>query len=277
MNSEQDLSTCAKMGILSKIAASIKKKMRINRQENRKENKKKPTATTTTTTSSTSADASRKGKRKNYKNSLLMFPISLPRKAHAAYKSQPGVTNLHRACFQARPPSSIMSIMRSDKKRSANVPDFLGRLPLHLITIRICEGKMPLTDSCLGAVLLLSAEYLPGIFAQDDFGDTPVDIVHAAKLILREDLREEKVHKDQDAYRRRKRILHLLMIHLRLIGTYHYRQQKMTWESKRGESLFHDEANRISDFSSLAVLASERSVGGSSVDTYTSTDEEFSF
>lgn len=267
----------AKIGTFSNIAARIKKKMRINRQENKnKNNKTNPSSSSTAAAAaedvpiSTAAiliSGSRKIERNSNKNFLLKFPLSFPRKAGAAYKSQPGVTNLHHACFQARPPSVLMSIMRSEKERSADTPDFLGRLPLHILTIRICEGKMPLTDSCLVVVHLLSAEYLQGIFAKDDFGDTPLDIVHDAKLSLR----ERGKRKDQDAYQRHKRNLDVLSIHLRRIGIYRYLQQKNAWEKR--DDLFNDEFHN-SDISSLAVQAtSERSVtSSSSVGTCANTD-----
>jgi hypothetical protein len=137
----------AKMGICSNIAARIKKKiMRCNRRrENKDSTKTNPNNSIAAGDDNISTAASRRNaEKKNKKNFLLKFPLSFPRKVEVAYKSQPGVTKLHRACLQALTPSVILLIMRSDKQRSADVPDFRGRLPLHILTIRICEGKMPL-------------------------------------------------------------------------------------------------------------------------------------
>jgi len=277
MNSKQHLGTCAKMGIFSNIAASFKKKMRINRKENRKENKKNPT----TSTSSPSAGASsQKREKKNSYNSLLKFP----REAEAAYAFHPGVTALHRACFQARPSSVIISLTITSADNiqgfSADVPDFLGRLPLHIITIRICDGTMSISDGLL-VVDILSAVYIQGIFAKDDFGDTPIDIVHNAKLILRTNANAGT----KAEYKIRMRKLDVVMICLRRICINHYLQQKQTWESNNNDNnkkktttkeeriLFYG----YSDCSSLAVQNGERSVSGSSdgACTHTSTDDEF--
>ena len=114
----------------------------------------------------------------------------------------------------------------------------------------------------------ISAEYLQGIFAKDDFGDTPLDIVHDAK----KSLRDEKTQKDKDEYQRHKRKLNVLTIHLRRIGISRYLQQKKTWE-KRGDDLFHNEFHN-SDISSLAVQGSDdlSVTSRSSVGTYASTD-----
>ena len=93
---------------------------------------------------------------------------------------------------------------------------------------------LQLTDGCVVVLHFISAEYLQGIFAKDNFGDTPLDIVHDAK----KSLRDEKTQKDKDEYQRQKRKLDVLAIHLRRISVSRYLQQKNTWE-KRRDDLFH--------------------------------------
>ena len=267
------------MEIFSIIATSIKKKMRINRKE---QSKKNPTCSTTYTSSpsTSAAGASRRGIRKNNNNSLLKFP----RDAKAAYTFHPGVTALHRACFQARPSSVIKSLTMTSADNiqgfSADVPDFLGRLPLHIITISICDGTMPISDGLL-VVDFLYAVYIQGIFAKDDFGDTPIDIVHNAKLILRTNANAGT----KAEYKIRMRKLDEVMISLRRICINHYLQQKQTWENNNNKNNNKKTTTKeeilyygFSDCSSsLAVQNGER-IGSESSDgtcTHSSTDDEF--
>ena len=184
---------------------------------------------------------------------MKFFPLSFStRKASISLSHPASITALHRACFLGRSSLSIISIIKA-KRWMVDTPDLLGRLPLHITVICICDGTLPLADG-LQVIYRLCSVYLQGIHATDISSDTPSDIAHDAMIQLNSRSSGGGGINRGVEYQRKKKILYTLIHHLSHISIYSYLERKQIWE--RRETPFYD--GEDCELSSLVVVSSTK-------------------
>ena len=216
-------------------------------------------------------------------------PPSPSRLFSCIHKNKKYDTNLHKACVLGHSLLTINSIIAKQEWK-VHTPDILGRLPLHMVVIHLCnkgdEGMKQGTkrrntititkleefqrlDKQLQIINLLASIYLPAIHHADTFSETPLDIVQNEIKFMTGRLTKAS---PSGAGGSRLQMLGLLLCHLRRISVYKYRKDRRVWEGDHsnpsspstvgphglGDAIDNQEGNA----DSMAVLASRSRADG---------------